>query len=210
MTDAVQAVFLDLDGTLTDPKPGILGSVAHALETLGQPVPDHLDWVIGPPLIDSFARLGVPDPEEALRHYREVFSAGKLLENAVYPGIPDALEAIRAAGARLYLATAKPHVYATRITAHFGLDAFLAAQFGPELDGTRNDKADLLAWALDRTGEDPARSVMVGDRIHDFTAAQANGMRCVAVTWGYGTETEHAEADRICAVPADLAAAVLG
>ena len=46
------------------------------------------------------------------------------------------------------LATAKPHVFATQITARLGLDGHLLAQFGPELDGTRNDKAELLAHAM--------------------------------------------------------------
>ncbi|MDF0602327.1 HAD hydrolase-like protein [Psychromarinibacter sp. C21-152] len=204
----MRAVFLDLDGTLTDPKPGITGAAAHALETLGLPVPDDLTWIIGPPLIDSFRRLGAPDPEKALGLYREVYAAGRMFENAVYPGIPQALAAMRAAGARLYLATAKPHVYATRITAHFGLDAYLDEQFGPELDGTRNDKAELLAWALARTGAEPGTCVMVGDRRQDFVAAAANGMRSVGVTWGYGSAEELALADRLCDAPADLPAAV--
>lgn len=67
------AVFLDLDGTLTDPKPGITGAVRHTLKALNLPVPeaDALDWVIGPPLDDSFAQLGVPDPAQALQIYRE-------------------------------------------------------------------------------------------------------------------------------------------
>lgn len=202
----MKTVFLDLDGTLTDSAPGIITSVIHALDTLGldAPEPAELAWVIGPALLDSFTRLGVPDPQEALRIYRERYTSVGLFENAVYPGIPAAMDAL-ARRYQLCLATAKPHAYATKITAHFGLADRLAHEFGPELDGTRNDKSELLAYALDRLGLDAGRCVMVGDRHHDIDAARAVGMASVAVTWGYGGADEHGRADRICTAPDRLA-----
>ena len=52
-------VFLDLDGTLTDPKPGITRSIRHALHALDREAPDEdaLTWCIGPPLRQSFVTL---------------------------------------------------------------------------------------------------------------------------------------------------------
>ena len=52
-------LLLDLDGTLVDPAPGILGSVRDALSALGADPPetDDLKWVIGPPIRESFRRL---------------------------------------------------------------------------------------------------------------------------------------------------------
>ena len=49
-------VLVDLDGTLVDPKPGLIGSIQYALDKLGHPVPpaDELLWMIGPPLRVSF------------------------------------------------------------------------------------------------------------------------------------------------------------
>lgn len=205
----MKTVFLDLDGTLTDSAPGIIRSVCHALESLGlgAPPPHELDWVVGPALLDSFAKLGVPDPAQAVQVYRERYTTVGLFENAVYPGVSEAIETL-AARYRLCLATAKPHAYATKITAHFGLASLLAHEFGPELDGTRNDKAELLAHALETLGLDACNCVMVGDRYHDFDAARAVGMGSIAVTWGYGNAEEHAKADRICIAPADLAGVV--
>ena len=189
-------VFLDLDGTLTDSRPGIVASVLHALDTLGIDTPDRdgLDWLIGPPLIDSFARLGVPDPAEALGLYRDRYAQTGLFENRVYDGIPVALSAL-GGRYRLCLATAKPHVYATRITAHFGLDRHLAAEFGPELDGTRGDKGDLLAYALETLGISSDTCVMIGDRHHDIDAARAVGMASIGVTWGFAAPGELDGAD---------------
>ena len=206
------AVFLDLDGTLVDPKPGITGAVIHALTQLGltAPAPDDLEWVIGPPLQQSFARLGVPDVDEALALYRERYSETGLFEARVYDGVADALEELQGAGHRLLLMTAKPHVFAKRITAHFRLDQYLQAQFGPELDGTRQNKADLLGYALAKTGIDKALAVMVGDRDHDRNAALANDVAFVAALWGYGSGAELDGADRSCARPSDLPSTIAG
>ncbi|MEJ2035061.1 MAG: HAD hydrolase-like protein [Maritimibacter sp.] len=201
----MKTVFLDLDGTLTDPKPGITRSVIHALEALGMaaPEPDDLTWVIGPALIDSFARLGVADPEEAIRLYRERFSTVGLFENSVYSGINEALEAL-ATRYRLCLATAKPREFAIRITEHFGLDRHLAAQFGPEMDGTRNDKGDLLAYALNELGLEAGDCVMVGDRHLDIDAAKMVEMPSIGVTWGYSAPGELDHATQLCSTPEAL------
>jgi len=205
----MKTVFLDLDGTLTDAGPGIIASVVHALETLGHEAPPHdaLNWVVGPALVDSFTRLGVADPHQALAIYRARYTEVGLFENSVYPGVFEMLEAL-ASRYRLCLATAKPHAYATRITAHFGLNRHLFAEFGPELDGTRNDKGDLLAHALDSLGLSAGESVMVGDRHHDYDAARRVGMKSIAVSWGYGAPEEYRRADRLCDSPAALGGAV--
>ena len=52
-------IFFDLDGTLTDPKPGITRSIQFALDKLDREVPteDELVWCIGPPLLESFEKL---------------------------------------------------------------------------------------------------------------------------------------------------------
>lgn len=205
----MRTVFLDLDGTLTDAGPGIIASVVHALDALGiaAPAPESLGWIIGPPLIDTFARLGTPDPAEALQLYRARYTSVGLFENSVYPGIPAALTAL---GARyhLCLATAKPHAYATRITAHFELTPHFSREFGPELDGTRNDKGELLAYALDQLGLTAADCVMVGDRHHDIDAARAVGMASIGVGWGYGAPGELDAANAFCDSPASLVATV--
>ncbi len=190
----IRDIFLDLDGTLTDPKPGITGCIQHALRELGADVPhaDELEWCIGPSLWHSFGQmLGQDGPvDEAIALYRERYTDTGLFENAVYDGVPEMMQRLAATGARLHLATAKPHVYARRITAHFGLADFMEFEFGSELDGTRVDKADLLAHALEETGARPETSLMIGDREHDAIAAKANGIKAWGVLYGYGTREE--------------------
>ena len=210
----MKALLFDLDGTLTDPREGITRSIAHALERMGlEPPPlDDLTFAIGPPLRGSFARLlGREDREAvelAVAHYRERFADVGLFENALYPGIVEALAAL--GHVPLFVATSKPQVYAERIVRHFGLDAHFVAVHGCELDGTREDKRDLLAHLVAAHGIDPAHAVMIGDRGADMRAGLHHGMRTLGVLWGYGSEAELTEAGAhaLCDSPAALAKAL--
>lgn len=208
-------VLVDLDGTLLDPKPGILGSIQYALRCLGAPVPpiDDLAWAIGPPLRTTFPRLlgGAGRTEEAVALYRENYRNGAMYEAVVYTGIPQALEALSAAGCRLIIATAKPHFFARPILEHFDLARHFTAIYGPELDGTNDSKADLIAHIIDRERVTSDAAIMIGDRQMDVAAAARNGMRAVGVTWGYGSTDEltAAGAAALCAAPCDLARAAL-
>ena len=147
-------VLVDLDGTLLDPKPGILGSIQYALRCLGAPVPpiDDLAWAIGPPLRTTFPRLlgGAGQTEEAVALYRENYRNGAMYDAVVYTGVPQALDALTAAGCRLIVATAKPHHFARPILERFDLARHFTAIYGPELDGTNDSKADLIAHIIDR------------------------------------------------------------
>nr|WP_321455223.1 HAD hydrolase-like protein [uncultured Cohaesibacter sp.] len=207
------SLFFDLDGTLTDPKEGIVNSVKYALNKLGiTDIPADLDWVIGPPLQESFAVLaGTDRAEEGVLAYRERYSDIGLFENEVYDGIPLLLEDLKAAGQSLYVATSKPHVFARPILERFGLASYFADVFGAELDGTRSNKADLLAYALEMTGADPKTSIMLGDRKHDVMGAKANGMKVLSLLWGYGSieEFEAAGTDKILASIDELRAELL-
>lgn len=204
------AIFLDLDGTLVDSRPGIMSSLKAAFTEVGRAdlTQDDLTWMIGPPFADSIPKLGFDDPQPVIDAYRRHYESGGMYDAQVYQGIPSMLGTLNAEGYRLYLATAKPHVAARQITKHFGLSDAMIAEFGPELDGTRNWKGDLLAHALELTGEDPAQSVMVGDRHHDVSAAASVGMAAIAVSWGYGESPEWEGAAHVIASPDALHDAV--
>lgn len=142
--------------------------------------------------------------------YRERYASQGFRENAVYPGMEAALGELRSRGLALFVATSKPAVYAGRILEHFGLRHFFSAVYGSELDGTRSNKAQLLAYLLDRECLVPAETVVVGDRAQDVAGALANGMRPVGALWGYGSREELAAAgavafcERPCGLPACL------
>ena len=109
MADRIAArhtVLFDLDGTLTDPRIGITGSVAYALAKFGISVDDPhrtLTPFIGPPLLESFEKyygFSRDEARRALAYYREYFAPTGIFENTVYPGIPEALQELRAADDR--------------------------------------------------------------------------------------------------------------
>jgi phosphoglycolate phosphatase len=204
-------ILLDLDGTLTDPREGIVQCVKFALTALGEPCPSNseLEHYIGPPLQDSFDALfgtGSPKTAKAIDLYRQRFSAKGIFENKIYPEIPAALTALMDLGAVLIVATSKPTVFAEQIIEHFGLGRHIRAIYGAQLDGTRSDKRELISYILRTQCISPAATSMVGDRKHDMIGATANGVFAVGALWGYGSRTELVEsgASVLCERPSEL------
>lgn len=209
-------LLFDLDGTLVDPVEGITRSIQYALGKLHQPVPatEQLLWCIGPPLMESFERLlENPSPElatRALQHYRQRYNEIGKFENRVYPHIPQALEALKQAGARLFIATAKPTIFATQIAAHFLLEDHFEAVYGSELNGERSDKGELIAHILTTEALEPSETTMIGDRRHDIIGAKQNRIKAVGVAYGFGglEELTEAGADMIVERPEALSSII--
>lgn len=216
-----RTILFDLDGTLTDSKPGIINSALYALrrfnETTGAnlptPDPQSLGFMLGPPLRDSFARLvGPGDADRLVALYRERYEPVGMLENSVFPGVPEALDGLAAQNYRIIVATSKPEAYARRILDHFHLARFFEAIHGAEPDGTRSDKGELIAYVLKSHGLDPWATAMIGDRAHDAIGAKKAGVWAIGVLWGYGSREElsAAGADPLLAAPSDIAWALQG
>jgi len=118
-----------------------------------------------------------------------------------------ALATVADSGCVLYVATSKPRIAADRIVEHFEMGQYFERVYGCELDGTRSNKTDLLAYAIE---ENPAASsrTMIGDRKHDLIGAIANDIRPIGVSYGYGSAEEltGAGAIGIADSPAELPA----
>lgn len=202
-------IFFDLDGTLTDPKPGITRCIQYALEKLSAEVPvaDDLTWCIGPPLITSFRTLvGEQKAQIGVDYYRERFADIGLYENSVYAGVHDMLNSLSARQKTLFVASSKPLVFVEKILKHFDLDNYFSGVFGSELDGTRSDKSELLKYALTQTNSTAANTTMIGDRKHDVIGAVNNGIRPIGVLYGYGSAEELTDAGalNLAPLPTDL------
>jgi phosphoglycolate phosphatase len=206
-----RVVLFDLDGTLTESAPGIVNSVAHALDAVGAPAleRDVLLRFIGPPLIGSLRDIAGMDDEQleaALIAYRDYFAERGMFENSVYDGIPALLQELVDDGRRLAVTTAKPLSAAAPIVEHFNLSRFFEAVCGPATDGVHETKAAVIADALAQLNVAPSPDVvLVGDRAHDIDAARATGIRCVGALWGYGSREELANADELAADVQELA-----
>ena len=210
-------VLFDLDGTITDPALGITNSVFYALRELGIPCParEALYSFIGPPLKWSFAQefcLDEAAADEAVRLYRVYYADTGIFEAEVYPGIPQALEALKAAGLRLAVATAKPEPFAVRVMEHYGVAGYFDTVSGASMDERKTEKAEVIREALRRMGLAPAGGVMVGDREYDALGAKAVGLPCVGALWGYGSREELTAAgvSVFAEKPGDVPQAVFG
>ena len=204
-----KAVLFDLDGTLTDSGEGIINCAVFAMERLGIPVPprEELGVFVGPPLWDTFRQFGVPSDrvDEAVEIFRSRYVPIGKFENTPYSGIRETLEALRAQGRKLYVATSKPEVTAREILEHFDLSRYFAEICGATVDKTRTSKEDVIAYllSLDACREN---SVMVGDTAFDVIGAAAHGIPTIGAAWSYGKTEDmvSAGAAAIARSPEDL------
>jgi phosphoglycolate phosphatase len=208
----VRVALFDLDGTISDSAPGILGSLRLAFDDLGIP---HLDAVterrlLGPPFSESLPPLiGAARIDAVIERYRTHYAI-RQFDTRAYDGIEEVLADLRRRGVTLAVATSKPEFHAVPIVEHLGLDGYFLTIGGDTLGGTRSTKARVIAEVLDRLGApEPRTVVMVGDRLHDVAGAHAHRIPCLGAEWGYGgpAELRAAGADELFAVPADLLAA---
>lgn len=198
-------VLFDLDGTLTDSMLGITNCAMYALEKFGIYPRNREELLpyIGPPLLHSFMTfhgLDCKQAEEAVAHYRERFAKVGWKENEVFEGISALLAELKGRGATLIVATSKPEEFTHRILEHFDLKQYFAFVAGSTLDGTRSEKADVIAYVQEKFPDiSRENALMVGDRKFDVIGAHQRGLAALGVLYGYGdrAEMEAAKADFI-------------
>ena len=195
-------VFFDLDGTLTQSEFGIVEAAGRALAHFGIETPDRelLKRFIGPPLYVSFHEFyGMSDEDsfEAIRVYREYYESEGVYLAPLFQGVKEALEALREAGCKLMIVTAKPQNMAEIVAKHEGVREYFEGIAGPALEGRDPNKAGLIRRAMEELGltdADCRDILMVGDRFYDIQAAREVGIDSLGVLYGYGSEAELREA----------------
>ena len=203
------AVVFDLDGTLFEAEEGIVSSVRYTLDQLKCSVSENEDlaWVVGPPLRESFLKLGVPAErvEEAMSVYRGDFRGRGMYLYSVYPHIRRLLGMLREGGVYTAVATSKPLGLAEHILRYFGLIQAFDKVVGEQDGAVKMGKPELIRTALP---ENYRRAAMVGDRCFDAEGAKAAGVDAIGVLYGCGTEEElrEAGADAIAATTEELCA----
>lgn len=208
MPQSLPALIFDLDGTLTDSKPGILGCLREVLKARKMSGYGSLDRFIGPPVEQWVTELlphgTAEDHADLARAYRACYDRVGWSNNSVYPGVEELLAELHRDGFPLYVCTSKHEHFAVRILEKFGIARYFNAIYGDKIEYMSHAKSDLLASLLTRQTIDCASAWMVGDRSFDIEAAHGNGIRCIAAAWGYGSPEEWAQADAVAATPADV------
>lgn len=214
LTDARPVLLFDVDGTLIDSAPGIVGSLQAAMIELGLQPASHeqLRSDLGPPPGVMLAGVGVPEKliNDAVIAYRSHYQQVGMDHAEVFDGVPDALTALRA-DYRMATATMKMIETATEFLTRHALDDRFEV-----IGGARNgifDKSAIIAETRVALGSPAVENmIMIGDRHSDISGGRLNGMRTIAVSWGYGSraELEAAEPDVLIDRPDQLVEAVDG
>lgn len=191
----IKNIFFDLDGTINNSGIGIKKAIKYALKNFDIEIEseEFIKKYIGPPLLDCFMEfngLSREDSEKALKYYRDYYNTIGKFEAEVYDGMIDLLKELKEKGVNLYVATSKPEDVMYDVLTHFNLLQLFDAVYGASLDSTRNKKTAVIKYALETGGMERETSIMIGDHHHDVLGAKENGMKSVAVTYGYGDRLE--------------------
>jgi phosphoglycolate phosphatase len=188
-------VAFDLDGTLVDTAPDLIGTLNRLLTDEGLP---PLPLAEARPFIGHGARSLIQRGFEAagqavhparLQHLFERFIPhyrGRIAdESRIFPGCEAALDALAGAGARLVVCTNKPTDLSVALLEALSLAGRFDAVLGPDAAGAAKPDPRHLQAAVDAAGGAMERAVLVGDSATDAGAARAAGAGLVLVSFGY-------------------------
>ena len=192
----MQHLIFDLDGTISNPEPGILNGYKYTFPSLGLPTPDDstLRNLIGPPLRMVFEDLYQQTPEkatEAIATYRVYYNQlGGAFENELYEGMLDLIESLTRQQKTLHVATHKGAM-ADEILKHFNIRHYFNQLQHYNEEKNIITKERMIELILeDENISQLNQTVMIGDRHSDIEAAKYTGIKSIGVTYGFGTRKE--------------------
>jgi phosphoglycolate phosphatase len=207
----INAVLVDLDGTLLDTAPEIAAAANAMLVEQGlAPLPaSEVREFIGsgiPKLVERCLQAaGAPLPcarlEGALRsfgaHYRRINGTSC----QPFPGVVEGLERMRTASLRLACVTNKAAAFTHPLLERAGLARFFAAVVTADQVGRRKPDPEPFLHACRALAVPPSEAVVVGDSANDAAAARAAGCAVLLVSYGYseGRDVRSLDCDGIAA-----------
>jgi len=211
-TFPARAALIDLDGTLLDTAPDLAAAANAMLAELGRPalpasaVRDFVGKGIAHLVRRALeASAGAPPDDATFEAACTRFAAhyARLNGSAAQPfeGVPDGLQAMRAAGLRLACVTNKLARFTEPLLVASGLRDFFDAVVTSDLAGARKPDPAIMLEACRRLEVRPAEACVIGDSSNDAAAARAAGCRFLLVPYGYreGRGLREIESDGIVA-----------
>lgn len=203
-------VLFDLDGTFMDTSRGIMKSIEYVLNEMGLPNSGDLQKYIGPPIEYSFKKYSCLNDENAKKAaaiFRKVYPENFLFEAEIYPGIEELIGILHRNNIKCGIATFKRESYTLKLLEHFGLLGKLDVIHGSDELGELT-KTDIINLCMNDLNCVNGETIMVGDTVHDASAAQKAQVDFAAVTYGFGfkNETDASEYPcvKICGTPKEL------
>lgn len=206
-------VIFDLDGTLIDSLEDLGAAVNHALSLRNLPLHTREDYrrMVGHGvrnLVEKALEASVgpsPFPSEevdaALADFKEYYSAHIDVHTRPYPGIPELLADLQAAGVRLAVASNKFQEGTERLIRSLFPDIQFVAILGNRPGYPLKPAPEIVQEVLRKADIGPSDAVMVGDSPTDMRTAANGGIEGLAVTWGYRTADELAGHRLVHSVP---------
>ena len=194
MNQTITTVLFDFDGTVFDTVEGITKSIQYALRKHGRDAAlEELRCFAGPPLVDKFMEVyGVTreEAEQLVTDFRERYVPIGVYESSPFPGIRELLEALRAAGKKVAVATSKPQPLAELLLERARLRELFDVVVGSGAGVNNDAKWQIVTRAMELCGAKPENCVLVGDTKYDVEGARKCGIPCIGVRWGYAAEGE--------------------
>jgi phosphoglycolate phosphatase len=191
--ETLGAAIVDLDGTMVDTLGDFVVVLGTVLAELGLPgvSREFVGHTVGKGsehlIRSTLAEVGA-DPalyERAWALYQHHYLAVNGDHSAVYPGVAEGLERLRARGWKLACLTNKPTAFARPLLRKKGLDGFFDAVFGGDAFERKKPDPLPLLKTCEALVMAPGRTLMVGDSSNDARAARAAGCPVVLVSYGY-------------------------
>jgi phosphoglycolate phosphatase len=193
--------IFDLDGTLVDTAPDLLGALNTVLLREGRPAVALADLrhLVGhgarTMLVEAMKLTGEPVPAERLPGLFDAFivhySAHIADESRIFPGVEATLAQLAGDGARLGVLTNKPQALADELLAALDLAKYFTAIHGAGRYPYSKPDARVFRHVLEELGGANGNSIMIGDSITDVATARAGGAPVIVMTYGYTPEPAH-------------------
>ncbi|WP_312280510.1 HAD family hydrolase [Oscillibacter sp.] len=193
----LKAAIFDLDGTLLNTLDDLTDAANHVCAQNGWPTftSGEIRHMVGngiPKLAERFTPEGERSPErmaESVRRFMEYYDAHKMDETAPYPGMLEAMVALRKAGIKLAVFSNKADDFCPALVRHYFGDVFDAVRGKREGIPAKPDPTGVFAL-LSALGVSAAETVYVGDSDVDVLTGHNAGLRVCGVTWGFRDREE--------------------
>lgn len=171
-----QAVIFDLDGTLADTEPLVIGCMLETINAAGHPVTrDQLLRYIGPPLpimLNHMLGLSLEQAQPIYLDYLERYRRDYMPRTRPLPGAEPLLDALREAGVSLAIVTNKREDAGRQTVELLGWSERFVTIIGADTAAAPKPDAAPILLALQRLCTAPADAAIVGDTESDMGAGR--------------------------------------